>query len=152
MSQTLYKRPNKVRRNRGVRFSKWRYRNTYLEMSSLASISSCSSMRQKVNRSVGCLQEVVIYVRFPSFSGGERRRPEIRLRWQAIKLIQWKKFGGFRIGGHLQFCHTYLFSQRACPCPCPPCFFSPQRPETWLSPGSCANILARFEVCFQKFG
>ena len=24
--------------------------------------------------------------------------------------------------------------------------------ETWLSPGSCANILVRFEVCFQKFG
>ena len=34
----------------------------------------------------------------------------------------------------------------------PLCFFSPQWPETWLSPGSCANILVRFEVCFQKFG
>ena len=34
----------------------------------------------------------------------------------------------------------------------PLCFFSPQWPVTWLSPGSCANILARFEVCFQKFG
>ena len=32
------------------------------------------------------------------------------------------------------------------------CLFSPQWPETWLSPGSCANILGRFEVCFQKFG
>ena len=30
----------------------------------------------------------------------------------------------------------------------PLCFFSPQWPETWLSPaGSCANILVRFEVC-----
>ena len=34
----------------------------------------------------------------------------------------------------------------------PLCFFSPQWPETWLSPGSCANILVRFEVCFQTFG
>ena len=34
----------------------------------------------------------------------------------------------------------------------PLCFFSPQWPETWLSPGSCANFLARFEVCFQKLG
>ena len=34
----------------------------------------------------------------------------------------------------------------------PLCFFSLQWPETWLSPGSCANILARFKVCFQKFG
>ena len=32
------------------------------------------------------------------------------------------------------------------------CLFSPQWPETWLSPGSCANILVRFEVCFQNFG
>ena len=31
-------------------------------------------------------------------------------------------------------------------------FFSPQWPVTWLSPGSCAKILARFEVCIQKFG
>ena len=49
-------------------------------MSAIASYNICSSMRQKVNRSVGRLQEVVIYVRFPSFSGGERRRPEIRVR------------------------------------------------------------------------
>ena len=34
----------------------------------------------------------------------------------------------------------------------PLCFFSPQWPETWLSPCSCANILVRFEACFQKFG
>ena len=33
----------------------------------------------------------------------------------------------------------------------PQCLFSPQWPETWLSL-SCANILGRFEVCFQKFG
>ena len=31
-------------------------------------------------------------------------------------------------------------------------FFSPQWPETWLSPAFCANILAHFEACFQKFG
>ena len=34
----------------------------------------------------------------------------------------------------------------------PLCFFSPQQPETWLSPAFCANILAHLEVCFQKFG
>ena len=34
----------------------------------------------------------------------------------------------------------------------PLCFFSPQWPESWLSPAFCANILAHFEVCFQKFG
>ena len=93
MSQTLHKRPTKVRRLRGGRFSKQRSRNTHLEMSSLSAIASCNSMRQKVNRSAGRLQEVVIYVRFPSFYGGERRRPEIRLRWRAIKLIQWKNLG-----------------------------------------------------------
>ena len=32
------------------------------------------------------------------------------------------------------------------------CFFSPQWSETWLSPAFCANILAHFEACFQKFG
>ena len=32
----------------------------------------------------------------------------------------------------------------------PLCFFSTQWPETWLSPGSCANILGPFEVCFHK--
>ena len=74
--------------------------------SAIASYNICSSMRQKVNRSVGRLQEVVIYVRFPSFSGGERRRPEIRLRWRAIKLIQWKN----RIGGHLNKAVTYNLS------------------------------------------
>ena len=31
-------------------------------------------------------------------------------------------------------------------------FFSPQWPETWLSPAFSANILAHFEACFQKFG
>ena len=62
-------------------------------MSSLSAIASCSSMRQKVNRSVGRLQEVVIYVRVPSFYSGERRRPEIRLRLRAIKVIQWKNLG-----------------------------------------------------------
>lgn len=30
-------------------------------------------------------------------------------------------------------------------------FFSPQWPETRLSPGFCANILVRFELCFQKY-
>ena len=70
-------------------------------------------MRQKVNRSVGRLQEVIIYVRFPSFSGGERRRPEIRWRWRAIKLIEWKNLGVLVQGsliqsGQLQFCHTYV--------------------------------------------
>ena len=34
----------------------------------------------------------------------------------------------------------------------PLCFFSRQWPETWLSPAFCVNILAHFEVCFQKFG
>ena len=62
-------------------------------LSAIASYNICSSMRQQVNRSVGRLQEVIIYVRFPSCSGGERRRPEIRLRWRTIKLIQWKNLG-----------------------------------------------------------
>ena len=79
-------------------------------LSAIASYNICSSMRQKVNRSVGRLQEVVIYVRFPSFSGGERRRPEIRLRWRAIKLIQWKNLRGIRIGGHLYKAVTYNLS------------------------------------------
>ena len=75
-------------------------------MSSLSAIASCSSMRQKVNRSVGRLQEVVIYVRVPSFYGGERRRPEIRLRLRANSV---EKFGGFRIGSHLYKAVTYNF-------------------------------------------
>ena len=51
-------------------------------LSVIASYNICNSMRQNVNRSVGRLQNVVIYVRFPSFSGRERRRPEIRMRSQ----------------------------------------------------------------------
>ena len=31
-------------------------------------------------------------------------------------------------------------------------FFSPQGPESWLSSAFCANILAHFEVRFQKLG
>ena len=78
----------------------------------IASYNICSSMRQKVNRSVGRLQNVVIYVRFPSFSCGERRRPEIRLRSQATtatKLIERKNMGVFRIGCHLYKAVTYNF-------------------------------------------
>ena len=36
-----------------------------------ASYNICSPMRQTVNRSVGRLQEVAVYVSFLSFSGGE---------------------------------------------------------------------------------
>ena len=32
----------------------------------------------------------------------------------------------------------------------PLCLFTPHWPETWLSPGSCANILGRFEASFQN--
>ena len=66
-------------------------------LSVIASYDICSSMRQKVNRSVGGLKKVVIYVRFPSFSGRERRRPEVRLRSQ----VERKNMGVFRIGCHL---------------------------------------------------
>ena len=53
-------------------------------MSAIASYNICSSMRQKVKRSVGRLQKVVIYVRFPR-----------NTRSQAIhvKLTDWKKLG-----------------------------------------------------------
>ena len=71
-------------------------------LSVIASYNICSSMRQKVTRSVGRLQNVVIYVRFPSFSGGERQRPEIRLRSR-------KNMGVFRIGCHLYKEVTYNF-------------------------------------------
>ena len=50
---------------------------------------------------------MVIYVRFPSFSGGERRRPEICLRSQAAKLIESKNLGFFRIGGNLYKAVSY---------------------------------------------
>ena len=40
-------------------------------LSVTASYSIRSPMRQTVNRSVGRLQEVVVYVSFLSFSGGE---------------------------------------------------------------------------------
>ena len=40
-------------------------------LSVTASYNICSSMRQKVSRPVGRLQEVIVYVSFLSFSGGE---------------------------------------------------------------------------------
>ena len=40
-------------------------------LSVTASYNICSPMRQTVNRSVGRLQELVVYVSFLSFSGGE---------------------------------------------------------------------------------
>ena len=66
-------------------------------LSVTASYNIFSFMRQKVSRSVGRLQEVVVYVSF------------LFLRSQAVKLINWKKIGGFRIGGHLYKAVTYNF-------------------------------------------
>ena len=74
-------------------------------LSVIASYDICSSMRQKVNRSVGGLQKVVIYVRFTSFSGGERRRPEVRL----LSQVERKNMTVFRIGCHLYKAVTYNF-------------------------------------------
>ena len=53
---------------------------------------------------------------------------------------------------HGEVVHGLSLTMRPTGTASPLCLFSPQWPETWLSPGSCKDILARFEVCFQKFG